>query len=228
MDRGPDSAGVLRLVAAHLDSPGWVQLAGNHEWQYLPDGDRFWPEPIADADADTLRAWWADGRLRVAASVRTAGGDDLLITHAGLTVAAWQALGEPITAAAAARSLNERPALIGHGFTRGDFAGPLWAEAGSELYEPWMEYYAAGGFVPFGQVHGHSQIVDFESRQWRGPGRVRNRADVDWAARHCRVRIGGRVFTGVDPKHGRSGAREWRPMVLTDAEILDGDRSGSR
>jgi hypothetical protein len=38
------------------------------------------------------------------------------------------------------------------------------------------------------------------------------------------VRIGGRTFTGVDPKHGRGGAAQWRPLVLADAEVLVGAR----
>jgi hypothetical protein len=39
-------------------------------------------------------------------------GDDLLVTHAGLTLACWQELGEPMTAAAAARLLNQRPTRL--------------------------------------------------------------------------------------------------------------------
>jgi hypothetical protein len=48
------------------------------------------------------------------------------------------------------------------------------------------------------------------------------RTPSSWEARHVRVRIGGRVFTGIDPKLGRSGAVAWRPLVLTDAEVLVG------
>lgn len=79
-----------------------------------------------------------------------------------------------------------------------------------------------GTFVPFDQAHGHSTIIDFETRAWRCPGRVRQRAAVDWAARHTRVRIGGRVFTGLDPKLGRRGGPQWRPLVLDGAEMLVG------
>lgn len=59
VDRGPDSAGVLALVAGRLTAAPrrWVQLVGNHEAQYL-GGERFWPEPLADGDADLLRRWW--------------------------------------------------------------------------------------------------------------------------------------------------------------------------
>jgi hypothetical protein len=224
VDRGPDSNGVLGLVQGYLErSPErWVQLVGNHESQYLPGGRRFWPEPLADWDADRLQAWWSAGAMNVAAAVRTADGDDLLVTHAGLTQSAWTSLGEPMTAAAAARLLNDRPPLVFHGALAvvARTAGPLWAEAGWELYAPWFEFHAAGGFVPFGQVHGHSSIVRYADQTWRCPGRVRQRATVDWSARHTRVRIGGRQFIGVDPKLGRYGGPAWAPLMLPDAAVL--------
>lgn len=234
VDRGPDSTGVLDLVDRYLEEQPdqWIQLAGNHEAQYLPGGTPFWRERLADGDARRLRAWWADGRMRIAAAVRTTGdgdGGDVLLTHAGLTVDAWRALGEPPTATAAARLLNERPEpliWLGDGFTTDTLAGPLWADAGWELYEPWMHFYAAGGFVPFDQTHGHSSVVRFGERMWRCPGRVRLRATVDWEARHTRVRIGGRTFTGVDPKHGRTGAQRWQPLVLEGAQVQPVDRVG--
>lgn len=232
VDRGPDSPGVLRIVASRLDDQPdqWIQLLGNHESQYLPGGDHFFPERLSKADARLLRDWWDDGRLRVAAAVRTADDDDYLLSHAGLTVACWQELGEPATAAAAARLLDERPEpLLWRGFYTGadGKSGPLWAEAGSELYGEWLSFHATGGFVPFGQIHGHSQIVGFRDRGWRVTGRIRQRATVDWAARHVRVRAGGRVFIGVDPKHGRSGAPSWRPLELDGAIVLStGSRSG--
>jgi hypothetical protein len=227
VDRGPDSAGVLDLVRRYLgEQPDqWVQLIGNHEAQYLPGGVAFWRERLAGRDADLLRTWWQAGTLRVAAAVRTASGDDALFTHAGLTVPAWQALGGPMTAAAAARLLNDRPEpliWLGDGFTTATIAGPLWAEAGWELYEPWIAHYAAGGYIPFDQVHGHSSVVSFTDQVWRCPGRIRQRTTVDWQARHTWVRIGGRVFTGIDPKHGRTGAPRWSPLVVEDAEVLVG------
>jgi len=245
VDRGPDSTGVLDLVGRYLEEQPdqWIQLAGNHEAQYLPGGTPFWRERLADGDARRLRTWWTDGRMRIAAAVRTSDGDargagasqrsteggDVLLTHAGLTVDAWRALGEPPTAAGAATLLNDRPEpliWLGDGLIAGGLAGPLWAEAGWELYEPWMHFYSAGGFVPFDQTHGHSSVVRFAERMWRCPGRVRLRVTVDWEARHTRTRIGGRTFTGVDPKHGRTGAERWQPLVLEGAQVLPVDRVG--
>ena len=89
-------------------------------------------------------------------------------------------------------------------------AGPFWADAGWELYEPWLRFAAEGGFIPFGQIHGHSSIVRYGDRSWRCPGRVRERATVDWESRHTRFRAGGRVFTRRRPqaRPGRGGALE--------------------
>ncbi|MGK4591392.1 metallophosphoesterase [Amycolatopsis sp. w19] len=223
VDRGPDSAGVLDIAGKLLEDRQWIQLAGNHETQYLPGGEIFWREPLPEDDVTRLREWWADGRLRVAEAVRTADGEELLVTHAGLTLACWQRLGGPTSATEAAAILNERPDLIWergeHG--RDEDAGPLWAESGAALHEPWMGYF---GVVPFGQVHGHSTVVRFAERTWRCAGRIRHRTTVDWRARHVRVRIGGRVFTGIDPGHGRTGADEWRPLILDDAHVTTPSR----
>jgi hypothetical protein len=224
IDRGPDSGGALKIVHDLMDSHAgrWIQLAGNHEAQYLDGGEIFWPEPLAGDDFFQIREWWSDRRLDVAAAVRTSDDEDFLITHAGLTVGAWQELGVPHSAATAARWLNDRPESLlwrgGH-TVLDPTAGPFWAEAGWELYEPWLRFAAEGGFIPFGQVHGHSSIVRYADRTWRCPGRVRERANVDWEARHTRFRAGGRAFIGVDPKHGRNGALQWSPLVLDDAVV---------
>lgn len=228
VDRGPDSAAVLDLVGRYLNeqTDQWIQLIGNHEAQYLPGGATFWRERLVDRDAARLRSWWGEERMQVVAVVRTVAGDEILLTHAGLTVSAWRELGEPMTATTAALLLNAHPEppliWLGDGFVSDTLAGPLWAEAGAELYEPWMQFYAEGGYVPFDQVHGHSSVVSFDDQSWRCPGRVRQRAAVDWQARHVRVRIGGRTFTGVDPKHGRTGAPCWHPLVLDDADVVVG------
>jgi hypothetical protein len=213
VDRGPDSSGVLGYVRQKLEaSPRrWIQLVGNHESQYL-GGEPFWPQRLADDDAALLRTWWLREWLHVAAAVRTAEGEEFLLTHAGLTVSAWQDLGEPVTAATAADLLNTRPEqLLWHD------RGPLWAEAGPDVYASWMRATQA---PPFGQIHGHSTIVDFRHRGWLCGERIRQRSVVDWDARHTFARISASRFIGVDPKHGRDGAPHWSPLILHDATLL--------
>lgn len=228
VDRGPDSTGVLDIVARLLaDHPRqWIQLTGNHEAQHLPGGSEFWPDPIVSTDVDRLREWWTDGRMRVAAAIHAPDGEELLVTHAGLTLASWRALGEPGSATQAAELLNERPELIWRtgDHARDEQAGPMWAESGAALHEPWMAY---PGIVPFGQIHGHSTLVHFAEQRWRCTGRIRQRSEVDWHARHVRVRISGRVFIGVDPCHGRTGAAQWEPLTLQHAELCTAAPIGS-
>jgi hypothetical protein len=168
--------------------------------------------------------------MNVAAAVAADDGSEWLLTHAGLTVGCWRELDEPMTASTAALLLNDCPEIAlrdGLSPTPGP-AGPLWAQAGTELYEPWLEYHARGGLVPFGQIHGHSAIVRYEDQTWRATGRVRQRASVDWVTRQVRVRIGGRVFIGVDPKHDVDGAPTWQPLILHDATLLTPTTTGRR
>jgi hypothetical protein len=212
IDRGPDSHGVLALVGDRFERAPerWIQLAGNHESQDL-GAERFWPQRLSNADGALLRAWWLRDRTRVAAAVRTAEGEEFLVTHAGLTVDSWQRLGAPVTATTAADLLNTRPDDV-----LWDDGGPLWAEA-STVYGSWLD---ATDPVPFGQVHGHSSIVDFRRGQWVCPERIRYRSTVDWDARHTTTRVHGARFVGVDPKHGRTGALKWAPLTLPGATVL--------
>ena len=191
-------------------APRWIQLVGHHELQYL-GGGRFWQDPIAAANAELLRSWWLCERVQIAAAVRTADGADLLVTHAGLTFDAWCALDAPVMASTAAELLNTRPDEL---LWARD--GPLWAQS-RQVYQSW---FAAPVAAPFGQVHGHSSVVDYQGRSWMCASRIRQRCTVDWTARHTVTRISGHHFIGVDPKHGHHDAAQWAPLVLTNAEIL--------
>ena len=65
--RGPDSPGVIEIVRRMLDDQPrqWVQLAGNHEAQYLTPPKFHWPERLPQADLETLFEWWGHRRMRV-------------------------------------------------------------------------------------------------------------------------------------------------------------------
>lgn len=211
IDRGPDSSAVLAFVQQRLGAGSWIQLIGNHESQYL-GGEPFWPQRLTPGDAELLRAWWMKEWLRVAAAVRTAEGEEPLVTHAGLGFNAWQDLGEPVTASTAAGLLNTRPEPL-----LWDSRGPLWAEAGPDVYTSWLH---AARPVPFGQVHGHSTIVSYRRELWLCGERIRQRSTVDWTARHTFTRVGGCRFIGIDPKHGTNGAATWSALTLQDAVLL--------
>lgn len=217
--RGPDSDGVIAFVDRMLDEQPdqWIQLVGNHEANYLADPAFDWPEHLCAQSVQTLRRWWGDGRLLVAAAVRGRGQQDFLITHAGVTRTYWRSvLGAPHSAAGAAAALN---AMIGHHdgllFRSGQMlgsgpprpgAGPLWAAAGTELLPSWLTWRP-----PFNQVHGHSTLYSWQHGHFGTRREVRLRTRVDTRARHeVTMFAGGRRIVGVDPCHGVTAAPSWR------------------
>jgi hypothetical protein len=224
--RGPDSEGVVALVGRYLQEQPeqWVQLAGNHEAQYLLEPAFEWSETIADEAIAALRSWWSAGRMRIAAVV-SSPDEELLVTHAGLTEGFWrQALDSPPQASHAAAAINS---FIGtHDrvlFSAGEMlgggkpnlsAGPVWAGAASELIPSWLD---SDQGMPFSQVHGHSMVVDWHRRQLRGDFGDRLRIDED-AAHETIALPGGRII-GIDPGHGRRPHRSWRALEIADATV---------
>lgn len=227
--RGPDSAGVIALVDRYLrEQPGqWVQLAGNHEAQYLRPAAFAWPEQLDDVAVGRLRSWWRDGVLGIAAAV-SAGDEHFFVSHAGLTEGFWrQALDEPATAGAAAAAVNSfigthEDVLFHHGEMLGGgapdlTAGPVWAGAATELVPSWL---ARGTALPFSQVHGHSMIVDWRRRAMRADDEVaRLVTAVDEVAAHETVTLPGGRIIGIDPGHGRRPWRSWQALVLEGATL---------
>jgi hypothetical protein len=246
--RGPDSDDVVSFVDAVMAENGhrWVQLAGNHEAQYLFPPAFQWPETVSPTTATTLRRWWADGTMVAAAAfsvrgvpvrrrggrIETVGAGGLLVTHAGLTLGCWDALGNPPTAQAAAAAINDarfdrsgpvwRPGQMLTRYLVHD-AGPVWAEPTTELYLPWIRSAQLGAWdggclTPgFHQAHGHASAFRWDAGRW-------SRADladvfspashVDTERRQLRITAGEQTLWGVDPTHGRYPALRWAPLVL--------------
>lgn len=215
INRGPDSEGVVALADRYLrDQPDqWIQLVGNHETLYLDDPMFEWSEKVDDATSATLRRWWATGSMRVGAAVSTPRGD-FLVTHAGLTAGFWRSvLGVPGTASGAAVALN---GLIGSRdstlFRGGSMltgrtshsAGPLWAQAASELVPSWFQ-----ATMPFGQIHGHSSIVDWSTGELRGNDAVVASTVVNVVGRHETTTLTGGQIIGIDPGHGGDAVPLW-------------------
>lgn len=245
--RGPDSHGAIALVGGILrrQPAQWIQLAGNHEAQYLTPPMFHWPERLDEQDVQTLYGWWHDGRMGVAAAV-AAADHDWLITHAGLTEGFWRhLLGEPGSAAAAADALNGlirslrhrsifRPGVMLTGQVDHS-AGPLWASAPDELLPSWAASHAP---APFDQIHGHSSTVHWNTGRHYGtvgrhpssdpfrdptsnPCRGPFSGDTveDERSRHASTTINGRLIVGIDPAHGRRPAPTWAPLVVPDATV---------
>lgn len=212
--RGPDSEGVVSLVDHYLQSQPdqWVQLVGNHEAQYLREPAFHWPERIARDAIDTLRRWWASGRMRAAVVLETPG-ESYLLTHAGLTEPFWRrALVAPEDPADAADRINQ---LIGRDddtlfragvlLGRDAVAGPVWASACVELVPSWLDHR-----LPFSQVHGHTSITDWESGRSRADARVAALTVVDESAKHETTTLTGGRIVGVDPCHEERAQPVWR------------------
>ena len=230
--RGPDSAGVVALVDRLLaDQPEqWHQLAGNHEGQYVDTPAFDWPEVLPGAAPETLRRWWGSGRMRVAAAVTLADGEQVLVTHAGLTSGLHRRLGRPRTADAAAAALEalrgtDPAALWRAGAMLGGgppdlSAGPMWAEAGAELAASWVADEVQGVRLPFTQVHGHSSVVVYERGEplLRAP-ELRDRIQVQQADRHVAVSVAGGLLLGIDPGFGRTAHHRWAPLLFPDAAV---------
>ena len=224
--RGPDPEGVVALVDRYLrEQPDqWVQLAGNHEAQYVHEPAFSWPERIADVAVDSLRRWWTTGRMLVAAAVHTPD-EDFLITHAGLTEGFWRlALDLPSRAELAAAAINSfigthddvlfHPGQMLGGGDPDPGAGPVWAAAATELAPGWLATTS-----PFSQVHGHSGVVDWRRNVLRCSPEVAELVTVDPDAAHESVAVPGGRIVGVDPGHGRRPHHPWRAFVLEDAEL---------
>lgn len=227
--RGPDSPGVVALVDRMVTTQPdqWVQLSGNHEGQYVHPPRFSWPEVLDDTTVLTMRRWWADGLMRVAAAVTTEDGEQLLVTHAGLTDVTWKHAGGDPDADKVAGQVNEwipnHPRLTRAGSMlygdRAPHAGPWWAEAGLEVYSSWaMRTLLEDEMMPFSQVHGHSSAYWFDSARWVNfPQVLHDRVTVDERARHVTLHLPGGRLVGVDPGHAKTAASTWAPLVVNGA-----------
>lgn len=232
--RGPNSEGVVALVDRYLSaSPGqWIQLAGNHEAQYLREPVFDWPQRLDDHARSALRAWWSTGRMRIAVALRARneGGrfEDVLITHAGLTEGFWRdVLGSSSSAARAADAINSLAGqhddvlfaagqMLGKGRPNLS-AGPVWAAAATELVPSWVE---ARSPMPFSQIHGHSTVVDWPRRQVRCSAEVAAAVTIDEQSTQSIVALPGGRIIGIDPGHGVRPRRPWRAFVF-DSAVVD-------
>ncbi|WP_298131090.1 metallophosphoesterase [Micropruina sp.] len=224
--RGPDSAGVVALVDRHLraDPDRWIQLVGNHEAFYLRRKQFSWPERVPRGTVAVLRNWWTSGRMRPAVAIRAAG-EDLLVSHAGLTRGFWaDVLGAPSDVAAAADAINALAHRNGRAlFKPGTMvgwrdpdhaAGPVWAAAGTEVAASW-----SGHPLPFSQVHGHSSAYNWEAGSWNLGDDLRQAARLDDTARHVVITLPGGRLVGVDPGHGAEVRRQWRAFELPGGPV---------
>lgn len=244
IDKGPFSDRVVAQVDALMRAnPGrWTQLVGNHDAQLLGQ-TQFMVEPRTTEMVDTVRRWWSDGLMEVAAAyttegvtVRTSGGTrmrvgagGLLCTHSGLSAGAWALLGSPTDAQEVAAMLNDRARTdaTSVSWREGEMitgvpdmaVGPVWASS-RELYASWLNADVAPGFH---QAHGHSSPFSWRSGWWWPPlGRLladpRATTHVDEVDRRVRVTFaapnGTQTLWALDPGHGKAPAPAWTGLQL--------------
>jgi len=240
--KGHDSAAVVEMVDRLIKhNPGqWVQLLGNHESQYLDGGTQFWTPSLDSETEQTLRRWWDNGDMKIAANfwladqdsesdaIDASPGGELLVTHAGLTAGAWQLLGSTHTVSEIVDALNRAQAAViwREGAiitgTEDQSAGPLWAVATSEVYQSWslLEDRTPSLPVPvMTQAHGHTSAMSWRRDRWREPMEqlITKRsvtAIADPKRKITRVEIGARTFFGTDPESGRAPQTVSIPLVL--------------
>jgi hypothetical protein len=226
--RGPDELATIELARAMQErNPGhWIQLAGNHETNQLGVHE-FAASPDPQAVA-VLVEWAASGGIHLAASI----GDNWLITHAGMSVGVHDLIGEPSTAPAAAQLIDAawsdpalrypivRPGIMVSGRRTDRRAGVVWAEAGSELYRPWLFQP-----MPFSQIHGHTSAYWWSKSAWSAPADVIKSCSYDPKKRHVIFTppgSKGASIRGIDPSFSQYTHATWSPLVITGTARVGG------
>lgn len=225
--RGPDSLQLLEAVGQLLENNPfrYIQLIGNHEAQYLYKRMFENAHELEPAGQRLLHDLFNDGLIHAAVGITSDQGEEILATHAGVSPDVYRnILGSPkgideVAARIEAGISHSTPWLWSPGAMltgrRDPYAGPLWAEAMSEVYVPW---FYTGANPPFSQIHGHSSPV-----LWSFDGTPPSLRDfnplvevhVDIAKRHSIARVQDRKFVGIDPCHGRYRASpSWAPLQL--------------
>lgn len=147
---------------------------------------------------------WGSGKLRLATTARH-HGEDVLVTHAGMTPGTWDRLGQPSDPHTTADLINEdvgadlsvvsRPGRLVTGPPRPD-ADTSWAEVNLENYATWLHR----GSMPFSQLHGHASPFRWAQDAWwpEAPEGVRRATSVDQATRTSTMYVGQRFLHSVD------------------------------
>jgi hypothetical protein len=228
--KGPDSPGVLALVDSVMDAnPGrWIQLLGNHEFQYLRGAPTFWPQIISVEGQLILQSWLAKGRVRAAYAIRgplelhslkdssTAvdmGSKGALFTHAGLTREFWaihleedpdvEAVADRINGLAIAVVTTPGEMLTGFQGGYNDPVGPIWASGVGEVWTSWNGLFE----MPFIQFHGHTAPYSYDYHKWWDDEKdFRGDSFVNRSRRFTATDVANSLQIAVDPGYSVTAA----------------------
>jgi len=227
IDRGPESLACVELArdAWRVNSGRYIQLAGNHELNYLAENFVFVQNTPATA-VEAVISLAEEGAFYVAAGI----GNDWLVTHAGVTRGFWKALGGPdversvVALNSAWGTKGVHAALVKPGSMltgkKGDFsAGPFWAEAGHELYASWL-----GHPMPFSQAHGHNSAYWWDRGIWSAGDGVAALCVKDEVTRRVEFRsgVGEEVIVGLDPGLGKYAGVRFEPLCVEGTAYTKG------
>lgn len=236
LHKGPNSAAVIFMVDRIMKkNPGqWVQLLGNHEYQYL-GGIPFWREKI-DPDAITvLKNWYLNGDAKnafalpsdaVFSDITATRGvkipkKSVIFTHAGITRQYWEKyLGSSMDVAHIVEELNSFSpdfigtpgAIIGGRHTSTYPAGPIWALGVEEVWESWKDETR----IPFIQVHGHTAPFSHRLGRWRANTvkDFKKASKVHMMKRAVITAVSDAIQVALDPDYDKAATDGPQPSIL--------------
>ena len=236
LHKGPNSAAVIFMVNRIMEhNPGqWIQLLGNHEYQYL-GGKEFWRESI-DRDAITLlQQWYFEGKVRNAFLIDepvqfhnlvvskrgyATPSKPILFTHAGVTRQYWNLfLKAEMDATTIVRMLNNfNPnqislpgAIIGSNNTETSPAGPIWALGVDEVWQSWNQAIS----MPFIQIHGHTTPYAHSlGRWWSQNKEFRKASKVNPERKTVVTSVSDSIQIAIDPGYNKHAPIEPQPALL--------------
>lgn len=236
LHKGPNSAAVIFLVNRIMkhNPDQWIQLLGNHEYQYL-GGIPFWRESI-DPDAIKLvQQWYFEGKVRNAFAItEPAEFHDLVVskrgyptpekpivfTHAGITRQYWKKFLQSETdvpkMVERLNSFNPNQisapgAIIGSDNTSEFPAGPVWALSVEEVWESWK----LQPHMPFIQIHGHTTPYAYGLSKWRSREKSFIMASkINPVRRTVVTSISDSIQIAIDPGYEKQAETGIQPALL--------------
>jgi hypothetical protein len=236
LHKGPSSAAVIFIVDRIMENnPGqWIQLLGNHEYQYL-GGIPFWKEFI-DPDAITiLQSWYSEDKAQNAFVIEQPATfhnlvisqrgyetpeKPIILTHAGITRQYWTKFLKSETDAATivntlnnftSKQIGAPGAIIGSSNTVEYPAGPVWALGVEEVWQSWKDE----AIMPFIQIHGHTTPYSHKfGRWWSRDKDFKAASKVNPARRTVVTKISDSMQVFIDPGYDTQAFPEPQPALL--------------
>lgn len=240
--KGPSSPAVLILVDKVMEAnPGqWVQILGNHEFQYIDGAPFFWGNVIPADSQRILASWLGKKLLKVAYAVEgpvmfheltksarpyPIPGKGALFTHAGVTKEFWDVILKNETdVMKIADDINNlpikvvtKPGAMLHGAKNTPWTpvGPVWALSTGEVWESWKDEES----MPFIQVHGHTTAYNFVGNRWWPTEKgFRDASKVNPDRNTVTTQVSDSIQIAIDPGYNTSAQPGPQPALKMTTE----------